>query len=41
MPRMVQTYRTLQAHVRHSRIHHCTEPESLMDVEMFSVSRYQ
>lgn len=41
MPRIVHTYRTLQAHVRQSRIHHWMEPESLMEVEMLRVSRYQ
>lgn len=41
MPRMVHTYRTLQAQVRQSRTHHCTEPELLMSSEMLKVSRYQ
>lgn len=41
MPRIIHTYSTLQAHVRQSRIHHWMEPESLMEVEMLRVSRYQ
>lgn len=41
MPRITHTYSTLQAHVRQSRIHHWMEPESLMEVEMLRVSRYQ
>lgn len=41
MPRIQQTYSTVQAHTRHRTIHHCRPPESSMAAVVLSVSLYQ